>query len=424
MRIKKTSFLFYLAIFLLPFQTQYIYHTFLFPEGLSEYGKFSVFVTELLIVLSFLFSRSFAEKWHVESRKIMRGFFFCLAMVFLSLTFSKFYFVSLFAIGHLLIAGMIFLRMGESRINRDVVLSAFILGLVFPCLLGFYQYTQGFSPAYAWLGLAEKQVETPGVAVVATNSFRVMRAYGTFLHPNIFGGYLVTALFSLFFLAQSNASRTWMWITIPLTVLFSSTLFLTFSRSAWLAFLFASLVLFIGSRVYKQTISKRVIFLGCVCFSTLILFSVVFHAQFFARFDPSLHVEAISVSERTGQYQNFFEAFKQHPLVGSGFGTSVFHLESMIKHQPVWWYQPIHNVFLLILLELGIVGFMAFGYFVKQVFSIIWQKRKTIEGIFSITLLISLCSMAFFDHYLFSLWSGLSLSAFILAISVRLTHES
>jgi len=419
MRIKKTNLLFLLAIFLLPWQTQYIHHIIPMAEGVSEYGKLAFFVTELLIAVAFVFSRRSSEQPPKELQRTVRGFYLFLATGFLSLTFAHFYVISLYTLGHLLIAGMLFVYLIDPKTRLDRVLIAYVLGLIVPCVLGWYQYLHGFSPASTLFGLAEKQVDTSGVAVVATQAFRSLRAYGSFPHPNIFGGYLAIAIVILGWLVRSAETKWRSWAYAPLIVLFTSTLILTFSRSAWLALSVSLTVILVQAFWYKRLIPHRAIPFITLGFVTILLSTLILHTHVFARFDSSLHVEAISLEERASQYATFPSVFRLNPLFGVGDGAYTFALEAMNQNQPAWSYQPIHNAILLLLAELGLVGLVAFGYWMFELIKVIWSHRTQMGGIFAVAILTELCFLATFDHYLFSLWAGLVLAAFSLAVCVR-----
>lgn len=111
--------------------------------------------------------------------------------------------------------------------------------------------------------------------------------------------------------------------------------------------------------------------------------------------------------------------FRLNPLFGVGDGAYTFALEAMNQNQPAWSYQPIHNAILLLLAELGLVGLVAFGYWMFELIKVIWSHRTQMGGIFAVAILTELCFLATFDHYLFSLWAGLVLAAFSLAVCVR-----
>ncbi len=424
MRIKKTSLIFLLAIFLLPWQTHYIHRIVPMIEGISEYGKLAFFVTEFLIVAAFVFSRRDSEQPPKEMRKTLRGFYLFLATGFLSLTFAQYYSISLFTLGHILIAGMLFVYLVDPKIRLDRVLLAFVLGLIIPCILGWYQYVNGFSPASTLFGLAEKQVDTSGIAVVATQTFRSLRAYGSFPHPNIFGGYLAIAIIILGWFVRSAESKWHSYMYAPLIVLFTSTLILTFSRSAWLALSFSLVAILAQLFWHKRLVPHRAIPLITLGFVTILLSIFVLRSHVLARFDSTLQVEAISIEERASQYAAFPNVFRINPVVGVGAGAYVFALESMNKNQPVWSYQPFHNAFLLLLSEFGLIGLLLFTYWMYELIKLIWSRRTHAGGMFAAAIFLELCFLAVFDHYLFSMWSGLALAAFSLAICVRLSTHS
>lgn len=430
------------ALFLLPWQTILMYRQILLPEGQTVYGNLGVYLVELLLVVVFLLRGR--PIIHPVYKNILRTFFLFSAACFISLTFSSVFLVSLGWISHFVAGGMLFLLLLDDRTNISYFMRVFLAGLVLPCILGWIQYLTGFSPTLTVFGLAEKQVETGGVAVVATDVFRSLRAYGPFPHPNIFGGYLAIAILLFGWMNRKtnhHKNLYGMFATIFFIILFTSTFILTFSRSAWLALaigLSVGWILWVTSRKKQDKMYQKNI-VG-IFFTTVLLMGIFLYPQIFARFNPSLHVEAISIAERTSQYQNYVRLLSPLAkggvgggsvwLFGVGPGAYIFALESLSPNQPPWSYQPIHNVFLLLLAEIGIVGFLAFGYLLFEisrcVLPLLSKERAGVRSsgrIFATTLLSELLILTLFDHYLFSMWSGIALAAIVLAISVRLTNE-
>lgn len=420
------------ALFLLPWQTVLLYRIISLPEGVTVYGNLGVYVVEILLAIAF-FMRG-RPMIHPKFIKIVRALFVFFAACFLSLTYSHTFSMSLGWLSHLVAGGMLFLLLLDERTDVSQTVRIFLAGLVLPCILGWIQYVTGFSPALTILGLAQKHVETAGVAVVASETFRSLRAYGPFPHPNIFGGYLAIAIILLGWAVRTQPpllskervgmrSRVAKCVVVSAIVLFTSTLILTFSRGAWLA-LTIGLVVFLGHAfLFKRLTPQRAIPLLSIGMITILLSISMLQSHVLARFNPTLHVEAISIEERASQYQTFPSVFKIDPLFGVGPGSYVFALESLSKGQPSWSYQPVHNAFLLLLAELGIVGFLAFGYFVFEMGRFISQKRKTSGGIFAITFLLELLIFAVFDHYVFSMWSGVALVMFVFVLALRLPIE-
>lgn len=410
-----------IAFFLLPWQTVFLYRIITLPEGASVYGNMGVYATELLIVLAFLL-----RGWPIISahaQKVVRALYVFLAASFLSLTWSFAYPVSLGFMSHAMVANMLFLLLIDNRTNITLMIKSFLAGLILPCLLGWYQYVFGWSPALTFLGLAEKRVETSGIAVVATDTFRSLRAYGSFPHPNIFGGFLAVGVLLIGWMVRHTKTKKQAHLYTPLIVLLTSTLILTFSRGAWLA-LTVSLVLILAQAFwYKKLIPHRAIPLLTVGMVTILLSVGILHTSIFARFNPALRVEAISIEERSSQYRTFPSVFMMNPLTGVGPGAYVFALESISKGQPAWSYQPMHNFFLLLLAELGLIGFGAFGYLVFEIVRVVFVHRKTTGGIFAASFLVALLFLGGFDHYLFSLWPGLALLVFLFAFCLRIAEQ-
>ncbi|OGL69985.1 hypothetical protein A3C09_01050 [Candidatus Uhrbacteria bacterium RIFCSPHIGHO2_02_FULL_47_44] len=408
------------ALFLLPWQAILLYRMFSLPEGPTVYGNLGVYVVEIFIATAFfLRGRPLAN---LAFKNVVRALFIFFAACFLSLTYSRVFSISLGWLSHLVAGGMLFLLILDDRTNIPHVIHTFLAGLVLPCILGWIQYLTGFSPALTILGLAQKHVETGGVAVVATDTFRSLRAYGSFPHPNIFGGYLALAIVLKGWKGRIGLKslKSWQgWVQVLMIALFTSTLILTFSRGAWLA-LTIGLVVCLGQAFWhKRLTPHRAIPLLSIGLITILLAISMLHSHILARFNPALHVEAVSIEERASQYQTFGDVFKISPIVGVGPGAYVFALEHISQGQPSWSYQPIHNAFLLLLAELGIIGIIAFGYFLYELGRSVWEKRKTTGGIFAITLALELLILAAFDHYAFSMWPGIALVVMVFALSLR-----
>ena len=52
------------------------------------------------------------------------------------------------------------------------------------------------------------------------------------------------------------------------------------------------------------------------------------------------------------------EIIKDNWLIGVGIGNYTFALRAKYPEIKVWELQPVHNTYLLILAELGVVGFL------------------------------------------------------------------
>ncbi|PJA45100.1 hypothetical protein CO174_04665 [Candidatus Uhrbacteria bacterium CG_4_9_14_3_um_filter_50_9] len=421
MKLKLFHIFFSLSVFLLPWQTRYIFHTLSAGEGMSEYGVLSIYVVEILVVLAYLLRGRLQLTPGAE--KLLKAVMVTMGAVFFSLALSHVVTVGWFHVLHVLTAFLLFSLVLDERTSLNRLSFLLALGLVGPSLLGVCQVATGSSGASTLLGLATKDVAVQGVAVVETATSRMMRAYGSFPHPNIFGGYVAVALMMLAWSIRSLTSKRLLWLVGSLVVLLSATLTMTFSRSAWFGLL-SALVLLVAQMLWirKMPPSRAVPLMTLGLVSVLITLGI-FHNQLLARFNPSLHVEATSIEERASQYTSFNDVYFTSTLVGVGPGGYVFALESLDPGHEAWSYQPIHNTFLLLMAEVGMLGFVL----AARVIWLLWKQlrlnRRRAGGVFGTSLLALLFVVGFFDHYLWSLWPGLALSALALGCVARYSFE-
>ncbi len=416
--IKKFANLLFLAsIFFLPWQTAMILNVATISGEPSQYGVFAVYVVEVMIAFAFVLRGRRQADARIGAT--WQALYWFVAVAFFSLTFSDVAWVGWFQMIHVVASAMLYFLLTDERTDMRRVCVVFLLGLIVPILLGWFQVMGGSSPDSNLLGVAAKDAMTPGVAVVEFDEDRLLRAYGTFPHPNIFGGYVAFGIVALAWLARFVRGKHQLAGALLASGLLGATLIVTFSRSAWLG-LSVALLLLIGLMVWQRRLPPRraipVMALGLACILATL---VVFHSQVFSRFDTSSRLEATSIEERASQYQTFGDVFWTAPLLGGGPSAYTFTLERLDPGQPVWAYQPIHNTFLLILAELGVVGLLAFGFWVYRMDVIGHTHARKPGGMFALTIGTCLLIIGLFDHYLWSLWPGLALSSLALGAMVK-----
>ena len=138
-----------------------------------------------------------------------------------------------------------------------------------------------------------------------------------------------------------------------------------------------------------------------------------------------------SANERLFYLNVSYGTFLANPLFGIGQGQFV---ASLLNFPNIldWQFQPVHNVYLLILNELGIIGIVLFLWFLLATFSNFvpygtkleftwWNTYIYFKAIFLAVLFIML-----FDHYLWDIQQGqvlLWISAGLLIISSKITEK-
>jgi O-antigen ligase len=130
-------------------------------------------------------------------------------------------------------------------------------------------------------------------------------------------------------------------------------------------------------------------------------------------------LESQAISERLGGYREAWALFKKHPFLGVGAGnyTAAVYKELDSSREP-WANQPVHNSFLLAFVEMGMVGailmFIAFMGILKILdIKDIFNLKYLVSNIKYLTIIpYSLfLILGLFDHYLWSLYSGVMLAA-------------
>ncbi len=413
----------YGIVFLLPWQTRYIYDQATIGGAPFEYGTMSVYVVELMIALVFFFGQRLQiRREHQTSVKAMGIVLLASAA---SIVFSRNTNLSLGAWSHLMFGGMLFTVLLDQRVDRFKTLLAFVLGLIPPAVLGLVQVVTGSSPAFKWLGLAAHHASDLGVAVVMTEGERMLRAYGSFTHPNVFGGFLAVGLLCVIFLIIHACSRRAQILFSFLLFFLTLSLVATFSRSAWLAFVFAIGVgIFFLIRKHRSKIRPLVPLFLLLFFSFFLSFSL-FLQPMMNRFDSSQHLEQISVQDRLRQYTVYPGLVKQDFVLGAGIGAYTVALSELKPSLPVWEYQPIHNVPLLVVGEIGLLGGIALLFWASAVDRCNYAaiRKGSLGAVGGIMLGSIPLVIIFFDHYLWSNWAGLALLMFLMAMTLRLSED-
>ncbi|OGL96003.1 hypothetical protein A2348_00735 [Candidatus Uhrbacteria bacterium RIFOXYB12_FULL_58_10] len=416
-----------LALFLLPWQTRWMYRDLMIAGDSWEYGRLSVYAVELLILLAV--SLRGGLRLSPQLRSFVKPVALFLGVLLVSASFSQNISVALGALPHFAAAVALFSLIVDERTGVRRAAWAFVAGLLVPCGLAWYQVLTGISPAFSLLGLASHDAIQLGQSVVETGTGRILRGYGTLPHPNILGGYLSVSLIMLGWLSHGLKKKSsHVLIAAPVTV-FASTLIITFSRSAWLAVSIGFGSLAILALAKRRALPHRVIPLITLSSFAVLVTLFVFHSAVFMRVSslvgsgfvgqPAARLETKSIAERAGAYAQFDDVFFSNAVMGVGPGNYTVALATLFPGSPAWSYQPMHNVFFLALGEIGLILLFPAVMFFRALYRLVREHTSTAEGLFALALLAALLPIALIDHYLWSLWPGLALAAFSLALALK-----
>lgn len=417
--MRRLEYLIYLFLFLLPWQTRLILRPGVLNDGNWEYGIIGIYGTEILLWLiilffglrgllsgtrPFLFYRRGDESAAQKRNGHAPGFIiWCVFIILFILVLSASARLIAFQQSiHVIEIIAIFLLLTKLPINHFKAAYAFLAGLVLQAGLGIYQFLFQTTFASRWLGLTLHDAAVGGTSVLENSAGRWLRAYAGLPHPNIFGGYMAVGILIVAILLVNChfGWKTRMALLSANGILFTG-LFFSFSRSAWLGLAVSLAVFcFFNSRQFISNQNFRLFFLSSILLAAI--FSLLYAPLLKNRILGEGRLEARTVEERVGGYGEAWELFKKHLFWGVGPGNYTLAVRDEIdSSRPAWDYQPAHNVFLLILAELGAVGVLIVlfaGYLIG------FKTSRDLLPIFALFFIL-----AIFDHYLWTLYSGLML---------------
>jgi len=244
---------------------------------------------------------------------------------------------------------------------------------------------------YYFLGEPVLYPSLPGVAKTSFFGQEVLRAYGTFPHPNVLGG--VAAITVPWFLAEGYL------LAAGIALL---GLFVSFSRLAWVSLLLGLFLL--GLLRVKKRWRAYFVAASLLAFFTLLFFL----------FPPS---SDLTFSRRVELLQSAWAMFHSSFLSGIGLGLFTASLPHFgIPSGPTLFIQPVHNIFALVAAESGLLALVVFLALFLAAYIFGWKKQRYLM-FFS---LAQLTLLGLFDHYLYTLPQGL----FLLSLTLGFIFSS
>jgi len=447
----------YLFIFILPWQTRLI-----LVEGnlngVWEHGTISIYATEILLWAIFILTaiwwtankiKNPKSKFQI-SNKIQNPnskFVFAFLFVFvvwslLSIFWADSKSVALQTWAHLAEGVGLFLVLRAAKFDVIKLVWAFVISAVIQAGLGTWQFLSQSTFSSKWLGMAMHDPTVPGTFVVETELRRWLRAYGSLPHPNILAGFLATAMFLVVWLYQKTEYGLKKIFLPVIFVVLSLGLCATFSKSVIGGFLIALVFLWAtiflrkwpstsagnngstglttglfperaerveGQKEIKITLLKFTL----IFIAVATIFSVVFWEPVQTRIYGAERLEIKSTTERLDYFNQAWQLIKNHPFIGVGLGNYTLAVHNEINpNLQSWDYQPVHNIYLLILAELGFVGLVLW---LTLMFFIIKQLPVT-----RYPLLVTFLVIGLFDHYLWTLYFGILLFWLVLGMKKNL----
>ncbi|HWS48938.1 MAG TPA: O-antigen ligase family protein [Candidatus Methanoperedens sp.] len=292
---------------------------------------------------------------------------------------------------------------------KEILRSIVPIWIIFESFLGLAQVIKGGSINGLLWWIGERKFTYGGIGIAQIRFFDEgwIRAYGSFSHPNSLAGFLLLAWW--WFRQQFRSSggqgfnRVWYWIVNWSAIL---GIVLSGSRVVWVLTLLMLVVeqLPLGKNFWKDRkfIGKIFLFFGVIML-LLGLISVNYRIRdFLGGWDIQ------SLQKREKLALSALKMIKDTPLFGVGLGNFMVKLPSY-QGNGFYWMQPVHNIFLLVWSEVGVLGMILFLIFIAEHFlKIKWRKK------YWFLLIVGISGMM--DHY----WVTLPQNSWLLAIILGL----
>ncbi|MGC9610675.1 MAG: O-antigen ligase family protein [Minisyncoccia bacterium] len=382
----------------------------------SEYTSAFLYESDILFLLFFLllfFSRPLSWWREKLSKFKMPLLFLALFLIFsaFSLIFAGYSFFGIYSFGRLALGILSALAIGAALRDNIVrfkeIAVVISVAAVLESVIGFLQFALQKSAGLWFLGETVFNSDTPGIARIVVNGLKLARAYGTMPHANILAGFLVLGLLSLFYLLIKEEKSSLRIIQSTGIFVVLAGLLVTFSRSGWITAALAALVFIIWELFADKERRRKIIYLMSLlvvvsCSLLIVLSWVIFpRANFSASEAP--------VADRWSYNKLGLELIISHPL-GVGIGNELFYayhngfFEKYDVNSLGQW-QPIHNLYLMIGTETGILGLVSFIVFITLLLLGVFRVFSS-EFLVPCIMLFALLAFGLFDHFLWDLQLG------------------
>ncbi len=313
------------------------------------------------------------------------------------------------------------------------ILRAFVLGAAGAASVGlvffFSQFVFGVERIFTFLTqttlpfflgetFAQSVAAYPSL-LVDLSGVTVLRASGIFPDPHMFAFYLgMAAPWALVFFLRASSHGRFVQGSIFSVILLAD--LLSFSRGGYVGLVFGFSFFLFGSGILKRFSRKQ--FVAVIVLGVLLI-SGVFMSPIGERFLSSFSQADGSNRERLRLFGEAWEHLTEHPFFGVGLGNyPLLVVPTATYRDPIY----VHNLFLDIAVEVGLLGLFFFvGLFLFVFYQVLVSWKKEPSHWFSLGLLSSLfvfLGHAFFETPLFSV-HVLPVLLLLLSVGVSYRYE-
>jgi hypothetical protein len=276
--------------------------------------------------------------------------------------------------------------------------------------LGLLQIVNGGSLNGIWWWFGERSFVYGGIGIAQMNFLgeNWIRAYGTFSHPNSMAGFL---LLSWWWWRKNGGEKKYLENIFRWIVNWSAVMgiLVAGSRTVWgitIVLLITEQILKSKTESLKNIIGRTLMMLGVICLFLGIISVNYRISDFIGGWDVN------SWQKREMLMGAAIKMIRSSPLFGIGAGNFVKELPKF-QSGSWFWLQPVHNIFLLLWSEIGLLGIILLGVFLMTNNKFLISK-KDIRKYWWFGVIVVVTGLV--DHY----WVTLPQNSWLLAIFLGL----
>lgn len=402
----------FLLIFFLPTQLGlHFWPNWSYVFGIRiDYLSPTLYLTDILILTLILidFFKIKNGFIYLSVKKNLGVSIFMLFLIIINIGISSSIFLTTYKWLKFLEIYMLTLILTKSRFfTQKTFIHTSVIPTIFVSTVGILQFINGetLGGLLYFFGERTFNTSTPAIALVNFFGFERLRAYSFFSHPNSLGAYL--SIFLLLFIFYFHTKKLYIkWLSlliigICILLTFSNTVFIGMFAVGCLTFLKKSPQLFnriVGIFIYVVAIVSLLVPLFTIAVSKS-------HLMMNENISQRLDLGYISG-----------KIISRHPILGVGLGNFIIN---SVNYRGIysnsWLLQPVHNIFLLVFSELGLVGLLVFVYFLRKLAIYLIRKNNSYYLIILCFVLVT----GLTDHYWISLQQNILLISLLIARSLR-----
>lgn len=368
-----SRYLVLLLIFLLPTQIgKHFFFNFSYLNGIRvDYLAPTIYITDVIVFLLLIFNLKTVFNFF-KNRKIL----IILILLFINSLVSLSFFISIYRCAKIIELLIIIAVIKKNKPHEKILLITLLISGMVQLILATFQLINKHSLQGIFYFLGERllSLSTPGVAKAALGGVEILRPYGTFSHPNSLAGFY---LLIYFYVLTNNKFSKYLLLKYLFLLIFSLLILFSFSKIAIIVYLVLT------TAYYLLTTKNK-----CrLCFVAKILIPFIVAFVFIrAQTDP------LTVQKRFELINNSLKIIFNYPLLGIGIGNYLLAQGKFASKYYNFINQPVHNIFLLTMAELGIIIFGLVLILLFPMLKKLWRRKY-------LYLILVVVITGLFDHY-------------------------